>query len=94
MVTELAQGKTLNEAKKSATNQLLKRWRDLPENKLHCSNVGADALRQAIRDYENRNVKRPETRIHHYGSIIYGGKAAGSRMVVQTYAQQKKPAND
>ena len=34
----------------------------LPKNKLHCSNLGADALQIAIKDYEDRKagIARPE----------------------------------
>ena len=64
MVTEMAKGKTLDEAKKISKESVAKALDDLPKNKLHCSNLGADALHMAIKDYENRkagNVKAQDT---------------------------------
>jgi nitrogen fixation NifU-like protein len=31
----------------------------LPKNKLHCSNLGADALQLALKDYEDRKAGKP-----------------------------------
>ena len=51
MVSEMATGKTLDEAM-AITNQAVAEQLDgLPKNKLHCSNLGADALHKAIEDY-------------------------------------------
>ncbi len=54
MLTELAKGKTLSEAKKITNKDVAKALEGLPKNKLHCSNLGADALQAAIRDYEDK----------------------------------------
>jgi len=35
----------------------------LPKNKLHCSNLGADALQLAIKDYENRKAGKPRVEL-------------------------------
>jgi nitrogen fixation protein NifU and related proteins len=56
MVTELAKGKTLDEAKKISNESVAKSLDDLPKNKLDCSNLGADALHLAIKDYEIRKA--------------------------------------
>jgi nitrogen fixation NifU-like protein len=56
MVTELAKGKTLGDAKKISNASVAKALDDLPKNKLNCSNLGADALHRAIRDYEIRKA--------------------------------------
>ena len=54
MVSEMAIGKTLDEAM-AITNQLVaEQLGGLPKNKLHCSNLGADALHKAIEDYRNK----------------------------------------
>ncbi|MEO0250337.1 MAG: Fe-S cluster assembly scaffold protein NifU [candidate division WOR-3 bacterium] len=54
MVTEMVKGKTLEEAL-SITNQAVAEALDgLPPNKMHCSNLAADALHKAIEDYRNR----------------------------------------
>ncbi|MCX7785400.1 MAG: Fe-S cluster assembly scaffold protein NifU [candidate division WOR-3 bacterium] len=51
MVSEMAKGKTIEEALK-ITNQLVaEELGGLPPNKMHCSNLGADALHKAIENY-------------------------------------------
>ena len=57
MVTEMAQGKTLEEAKKITKQSVAESLDGLPKEKMHCSNLGADALARAIEDYENKHVK-------------------------------------
>ena len=54
MLTEMAKGKTLDEAKKISNKDVAEALEGLPKNKLHCSNLGADALHMAIKDYEDR----------------------------------------
>ena len=56
MLTELAKGKTLDEAMKITNKTVAEALGGLPQNKLHCSNLGADALQMAIRDYEDRKA--------------------------------------
>ena len=52
MVTELAKGKTLEEAKKISRSDVADSLGGLPKVKMHCSNLAADALRAAIEDYK------------------------------------------
>lgn len=54
MVSEMAKGKTLEEAKKLTREQVAEELGGLPPNKMHCSNLGAEALQAAISDYECR----------------------------------------
>jgi len=56
MLTEMAKGKTLEEAKKITNKSVAEALEGLPKNKLHCSNLGADALQLAIKDYEDRKA--------------------------------------
>jgi nitrogen fixation NifU-like protein len=51
MVSEMAKGKTLEEASKITNKMVAEALEGLPKQKLHCSNLGADALRKAIQDY-------------------------------------------
>jgi nitrogen fixation protein NifU and related proteins len=51
MVSEMAIGKTLDEAMKISKVDVAKELGGLPPNKMHCSNLGADALHKAIEDY-------------------------------------------
>jgi nitrogen fixation NifU-like protein len=54
MLTEMALGKRLDEAKKISNKDVAAALEGLPKNKLHCSNLGADALHLAIKDYEDK----------------------------------------
>jgi nitrogen fixation NifU-like protein len=53
MLTEIAKGKTVAEAKKITNKDVAEALEGLPKNKLHCSNLGADALHMAIQNYED-----------------------------------------
>ena len=57
MVSEMAKGKTLDEAMKITNELVAKELGGLPPNKLHCSNLGADALHSAIEDYRKKQKK-------------------------------------
>jgi len=56
VMTEIVKGKSLEFAKK-LTNQDVAKDLGLPESKIHCSNLSADALHAAIKDYEKRPQK-------------------------------------
>ncbi len=58
MVSEMAMGKTLQEAKQISNETVAEELGGLPKNKLHCSNLGADALHKAIDDFENKQKGR------------------------------------
>ena len=55
MVSEMAIGKTIEEALALTNEAVAKELGGLPPNKMHCSNLGADALHKAIEDYKKRN---------------------------------------
>ena len=52
MVSEMAMGKTLEEAMKITPLSVAEELGGLPKNKYHCSNLGAQALHKAIEDYQ------------------------------------------
>jgi len=59
MVSDMAKGKTLDEAKAITKKKVAESLDGLPKEKMHCSNLGAQALAEAIKDYEeNRSGKR------------------------------------
>ncbi len=51
MVSEMAKGKTIEEALQITNQRVAEELGGLPSNKLHCSNLGADALHKAIENY-------------------------------------------
>jgi len=51
MVSEMAMGKTLDEAMKITPQSVADELEGLPKQKFHCSNLGAQALHKAIEDY-------------------------------------------
>jgi nitrogen fixation NifU-like protein len=52
MVTELAKGMHVDEAMKITRNDVANELDGLPPVKMHCSNLAADALHEAIKDYK------------------------------------------
>ena len=52
MITELAKGKTIEEAIKITRGDVADSLGGLPPIKMHCSNLAADALHAAIKDYQ------------------------------------------
>ena len=63
MVSEMAIGKTLKEAMKITPRTVANELEGLPQNKLHCSNLGAQALNKAINDYLSKKKKKGEAKI-------------------------------
>ncbi len=57
MVTEMAKGMSLDDALKITRNSVATALDGLPPQKMHCSNLAADALHKAIKDY----LKKQET---------------------------------
>ena len=58
MVSEMAKGKTIDEALKISRKDVAQELGGLPDNKMHCSNLGADALHKAIEDYLEKTGER------------------------------------
>jgi nitrogen fixation NifU-like protein len=54
MTTEIAKGKTLEEAMRITRASVADSLGGLPPVKMHCSNLAADALHAAIEDYYNK----------------------------------------
>jgi nitrogen fixation NifU-like protein len=58
MVTELAKGKTLDEALEITRQTVADELDGLPKQKMHCSNLAADALHKAIEDYRKKQAPK------------------------------------
>ena len=54
IVSEMAKGKKLEDALQITRQKVAESLGGLPPNKMHCSNLGADALALAIKDYQNK----------------------------------------
>ncbi len=59
IATEMVKGKSLDEALELSNKAVAEALGGLPANKMHCSNLAADALHKAIEDYY---AKHPEKR--------------------------------
>jgi len=57
MTTELAKGKTLDEALEITREDVAEALDGLPPVKMHCSNLAADALHEAIKHYKEEKGK-------------------------------------
>lgn len=57
MVTEMVMGKTLEEAEAVSNKAVAEALDGLPPAKMHCSNLAADALHSAIKDYREKHGK-------------------------------------
>ena len=62
IVSEMAIGKTLDEARKITPALVAKELEGLPKNKHHCSNLGAQALNKAIDNYLKKQGKPVKSR--------------------------------
>ncbi|MGD8256588.1 MAG: Fe-S cluster assembly scaffold protein NifU [Desulfobacterales bacterium] len=76
MLTEIAKGKTIQEAKGITNKDVANALEGLPKNKLHCSNLGADALQLAIQNYEDKmaGIARPELKRKNGHEHTHGEK--------------------
>ncbi len=60
MVSEMAKGKTVEEALEISNKDVASELGGLPKHKMHCSNLGAEALHKAIKDHLSRSARMPE----------------------------------
>lgn len=56
MVTEMAIGKSIDEALELTNQAVAEALDGLPPAKMHCSNLAADALHEAIKNYKAQNA--------------------------------------
>ena len=76
MVSEMAMGKTLEEAMKITPESVADELEGLPKQKFHCSNLGAQALHKAIEDYQSKQTSgKKETEAKKSTSAAKGSGA-------------------
>ncbi len=63
MVSELAKGKKLERALEITNETVAEALDGLPSQKLHCSNLAADALHDAIKQYREKNEEQQEVKM-------------------------------
>jgi len=60
VLTEMAKGQSLRDAIAITEEDVIKALSGLPESKVHCSNIGVAALRQAVVDYLQKHKKKKQ----------------------------------
>ncbi|MBN1568630.1 MAG: iron-sulfur cluster assembly scaffold protein [Acidobacteria bacterium] len=60
MLTDLAKGKSIDEARRITDDEVVEALGGIPERKKHCSLLGVMALQAAIRDWESRQSEDKE----------------------------------
>lgn len=89
MVSEMAKGKTLEEAMKLTNKDVAGELDGLPKNKLHCSNLGADALHKAIENFlEKKKVEKKPV------SLIQENKTEETQPCVCPYCKEQIECED
>ncbi|HNT06038.1 MAG TPA: iron-sulfur cluster assembly scaffold protein [Anaerolineae bacterium] len=93
IITELAKGKTIDEAKKITWKEAADALGGLPAIKAHCSVLAVDGLRAAIQNYEERHglvtEKEPTTvelviqRLKHVMNPVTGLDVVRTKLVKQ-----------
>ncbi|OYD15873.1 Fe-S cluster assembly scaffold protein NifU [candidate division WOR-3 bacterium JGI_Cruoil_03_44_89] len=58
MVTEMVKGMHIDDALKITRDDVADELDGLPPRKMHCSNLAADALHEAIKDYKRKKEKK------------------------------------
>ncbi len=72
-LTEIVKGKTLDEAAKITNKDIVSVLGELPEEKMHCSVMGMEALQAAIADYKHKHgeaYEEVESDTDHEGRIV------------------------
>jgi len=62
MVSEMAKGKTLDEAEKITKDDVSDALGKLPPVKVHCSMLAVDALHEAIKEYKEKHGKKSKSK--------------------------------
>jgi len=84
MITELVKGKSIDDALKVTREDVANELEGLPPIKMHCSNLAADALHDAIKNYRNKQkLVKPQTEEIKGKKEIVGYKEFDNKGVFQ-----------
>jgi nitrogen fixation NifU-like protein len=87
MITELAKGKTLDEALEITKQDIANALEGLPPIKMHCSNLAADGLHKAIENYRSgrREGASKEEIILEFTNIPNVNKQTGMNVMIHRW---------
>jgi len=83
IITDMAMGKTLEEAEKITNTAVAEELGGLPPVKMHCSNLAADVLKKAIEDYKKQNSQDDDSA----KSVKHITKKTTIAAVIENYPQ-------
>jgi len=66
MITQLAKGKPLEQAKKITRKDIAKYLKGLPPIKMHCINLASNALKLAVKDYKKKHGHRKKSQANNF----------------------------
>ncbi|SDL39482.1 Fe-S cluster assembly scaffold protein NifU [Halarsenatibacter silvermanii] len=76
MVTELVMNKTLDEAEEISNEEIAESLDGLPPAKMHCSNLAADAVKDAIEKYRDPEKQSGAGHVDHAEELQQDEKVA------------------
>ena len=88
MISELALGKSVEEALAISNKDVAQGLDGLPPKKMHCSNLGADALQKAIKDYIKKNPDQDIQVIEPSRDEVYERRFGGKRDAIEARIDQ------
>ena len=88
MVTEMVKGRSLEEARKITNEDVARALGGLPPQKMHCSNLGADALGKAIKDYLKKNPDVTVDSEEPTREQVYERRFGGVRDAIEARVEQ------